>query len=724
MKLLETIKKVVFWDSYCLLIILLGMLIYGGTLNYSFHFDDIDFIIINRSIRHFSQLTSIWQFWRIVTFFTFYLNYQIHRLDVVGYHVVNILIHFVNAFLVRWLMLLIMSTPSQKLRELNPYKERLALIAALLFICHPIQTQAVTYITQRFTSLAALFYLLALCFYLKARLIDDIRKSSSFFILTALCGVFAIFSKEIALTLPLMLILCELYFFTGEKSLWHVRKNKWPWICLIFLLAVSVATAVMFATQLKEFIVGPQRSGSHDGEFVTGFSYFLTQWRVLIVYIRLLFFPWPQNLDYDFPLSRSIFEHWTTWVSGITILAVLGTALSYRKRYPLLSFGIVWFFLALSIESSFLPIQEIIEEHRLYLPSVGFIFALTVVGWRLLNNERVFLKASAVIVCVLAVLSFQRNKVWHDELSLWSDVIKKSPHKARGYLNRGAKYSRINQFEKAIQDYNQVLAINPQQKDIYSNRGCAYLSLGQMNKALEDFNKSIELNPHDAVAYYNRGQLYQLQNRLDLAMADFNKSVEINPANPTVFVTRGELYKRNHQDDQALADFNQSLNIDPDNVFALLNRGQLYEVQEKYALALDDFNQVIKINPQNALAYHRRGLVHIALQEYDLALLDLNKLILMGPDSADNYHDRGSLYGMMQNYDLAIADYNRALSLNPKDASVHYNRAIVYASTGDLKKALADARDAQKLGYPNLESFIEMLEKQGDKPLNAVQQGQ
>ena len=152
--------------------LLLGTLIYSNTFFSSFHFDDIASIVENFAIRHILNLQAIWNFWptRFITYLSVALNYHFHQLNVLGYHLFNLTVHLGSAILVWWFMLLTFSTPVMKDEKIAKHANLIALFASLVFLTHPIQTQAVTYIIQRATSLATLFYLASLCFYVKSRL--------------------------------------------------------------------------------------------------------------------------------------------------------------------------------------------------------------------------------------------------------------------------------------------------------------------------------------------------------------------------------------------------------------------------------------------------------------------------------------------------------------------------------------------------------------------------
>jgi len=353
-----------------LLLSLLATLIYSNTFSSPFHFDDTANIVENPQIKDLSNFLDF-SGSRYVGFLSFALNYHFGRLDVFGYHLVNLLIHIINGFLVYSLVLLLFkASTGQRISpdsnfHLTTNDSQLstaswvALVAALLFVSHPIQTQAVTYIVQRFASLAALFYLLTLVCYLKWRLASPEARSRYLWYTGALLStVLAMKTKENSFTLPFMILLVETVFFRPLT-----RKG---WVTLIPFLLTLLIIPVSRGDAL-----GEAEGFARDATAISRSDYLSTQFRVIVTYLRLLVFPVNQNLDYDYPIYYSLLEP-SVFVSFLFLLSLfsLGLYLLFNSqlkthRSQLISFGILWFFLALSIESSIIPITDVIFEHLL-----------------------------------------------------------------------------------------------------------------------------------------------------------------------------------------------------------------------------------------------------------------------------------------------------------------------------------------------------------------------
>ena len=382
-------------------IIILGTIIYSNTFDASWHFDDNTAIVENYDIRDLKGTINIRNILsgtsRWIGFLTFAPNYHFGKLDVLGYHIVNISIHLISAILVYFLMLLSLKTPCLKDNKISNYAASLSLVSGLIFVAHPIQTQAVTYITQRFTSLATLFYLLSLVFFIKARLQKE--RGKSFFspshlgcyLVSLIAAFLAMRTKEITITLPAIILLYEICFFSpSPRTLSKKLLYLTPLLLTFFIIPLLRYRVTLFGVSGGVFM-GIAEVGDVIGDAtqettaISRTDYLLTQFNVIVTYIRLLLFPVNQNLDYDYPISRTLFE-FPTFFSFLLLISIVIFGVWMFKRSRLISFGIFWFFITLSVESSIIPIRDVIFEHRVYLPSVGFVIFLTVAIYQMMEQ--------------------------------------------------------------------------------------------------------------------------------------------------------------------------------------------------------------------------------------------------------------------------------------------------------------------------------------------------
>ncbi len=514
----------------------LGAVVYSNTFHCSFHLDDFSYIVNNFAIKNIHNLQNIWNWWpcRFITFFTFALNYHFDHLNVFSYHLFNLAVHLVSAILVWWLVNLTLSTPVMKDEGISRHAGLISLFAGLVFVSHPVQTQAVTFIWQRAASMAALFYLASLCLYVKSRLPRQSRGLTGFYYIGSLVtAIAAMFTKENTITLPLMIVLYEFSFLKAKKAInW---KHLIPFLLIFLLIPATWLLSGAEKFQARHSFVAN----------ISPLQYLLTEFRVIATYIRLLFLPLHQNLDYDYSLSKSIFEA-PVLFSFIFLAAILFWAQRIFSKYRLVSFTVFWFFLTLLPESSFFPFADVIEEHRLYLPMAGYSVFLAGAAYYLFgkNNIKSMVIILSLIVAFNSFLTCQRNKIWRDDLTLWNDTVHRSPHKARAYGNRGMEYFKEGALAKAMADLNKAIEINPNYVKAYNNRGLVYFKQGDLDQAIADYSKAIEIDPRLAEAYSNRGLAYYDQGKFTQAIADDDKAIEINPNIAEVYYNRALVYKK------------------------------------------------------------------------------------------------------------------------------------------------------------------------------------
>ncbi|MFA5323690.1 MAG: tetratricopeptide repeat protein [Smithella sp.] len=551
-----------------------GVIVYFTSFDCSFHFDDRN--ILNSSIakspaniNHWIRLFPS----RPLGILTFAVNYNIHGLDVRGYHLVNLMIHLINALLIWWLTWITLSTPAMKEAPISGNKSTFAFLTGLLFVTHPLATQSVTYIVQRFASLATLFYLLALILFIKGRLQENKNTALLLFVVSVLSGVCGILTKEIVFTLPFAVVLYD-YCFIRTSSWKPALKDKSIMISFVLLTAFTLFFLKYYSLNIFNTI-GPDQGYSHS---ISMKEYFLTQFRVLLTYIRLFFLPFNQNLDYDYPLSKSFLEM-KTLLSFLALSGIVLTGILLFKKYRLISFGILWFFLTISVESSIVPIsQNVIFEHRTYLPGFGFFIAFISAFFYFFSQKH--LKIAVAILLVFAAvnscLTYQRNKIWKNEYTLWNDCLKKSPDKARVNNERGAALADLGLYEQAIGDFDKAIRLNRNFDKAYYNRGTAYGKLGQYKKTIEDCNAAIRLKPDYIEAYNNRGNAYAELGLYQSAIENYSEAIRLMPDYFPVYVNRGDVYTRIFQYQKAMEDFDRAIDLNPDYPRAYNNRAKVY----------------------------------------------------------------------------------------------------------------------------------------------------
>lgn len=739
-----------------LILILLSLpaaLIYSNTFSASFHFDDNQNIVENPWIKDLSNLSDL-SGTRYIGFLSFALNYYFGGLNVFGYHLVNLLIHITNGFLVYTLVLLLFKTLGYNTTTNDPRFDTapwVALATALLFEVHPIQTQAVTYIVQRFASLALLFYLLTVVCYLKWRLAPSEEKSNHLWYGTALLStILAMKTKENTFTLPFMLLLIEAVFFAPLT-----RK---AWIGLIpFLLTLPIIPLS------RPGALGEGEAGlARETLDISRWDYLFTQFRVIMTYLRLLVFPVNQNLDYDYPVHHSFLEP-SVFLSflGISFLFALSAYLLVNpgpktQHSKLISFGILWFFLTLSIESSVIPIRDVIFEHRMYLPGMGWSLAMSLAllyGLEGLKRWGMFKKRShltatycviaAVVVLSLSLASYLRNQIWKDDLTLWTDVVVKSPKKGRAFNALGVYHDRNGTAQEALQAYLTALKFNPDSFQSHNNLGNLYRKQGQIEDAIREYKAALKLKNNFVDAHTNLGILYADQGRLEEAIGEYQASLRFNPQSADTHNALGDAYRLQGRISESFQEFQMALRLDPDFSEAynnlglayqaqgkvneahqafekalalspkkpdtLINLGRTYADQGEWTRALSVFQNILKDAPNYDKAYFEIGNLYFNQGQREEAAQFYRKALQLQPDNADYHNNLGSAYFNMGQSDEAIREYQTALKIKPDNVAVIYNLGVAYERAGRFKEARMMFEQAFKIN-PNNKAVREALE--------------
>lgn len=356
----------------CLLIIIAAGVAYSNTYTVPFHFDDHPSIEENPRIRHLENIPSF--FWknegpvgtRPLLLVTLTINYAIGGLNPITYHIFNNTLHAINGIIFYFFILTTLNLPLLR-EKYSAIAKEIALFASLLFVVHPIQTQAVTYIISRSMPMVTFFYLLGILLYVKG--VQSGKKS--YFIILIFISFLGMASREDYFTFPFMLFLYDVMFLSPIKDI----KKRW-WVYGLILL--TAAYRVWLSVTYKD---SPESAG-FGVKLLSPYQYLCTEFNVIWTYVRLLFLPINQNLDYDYPVSQGIFE-FPTILSFIGHLLVIAFAIWVYKRNRLVTFLLLWWYITLSPSSSFIPIIDVIFEHRVYLPSIGFFF-LFMIGYEYL----------------------------------------------------------------------------------------------------------------------------------------------------------------------------------------------------------------------------------------------------------------------------------------------------------------------------------------------------
>ena len=539
---------------------------FSSILNNGFlNWDDNFHLVGNRSVRFFDikhMFTStVNENYIPLTILSFAIEHHFFGLNPFIYRLDNLLLHLVVTGLVFLFALQVGLTV------------RGATFAALLFGIHPMHVESVAWVTERKDVLYAAFYMGALCSYW--RYLEDKRIKS--YLLTIVLGMLSILAKPMALSLPLILFVCD--WLKGRKFNLKVFYEKVPY----FLYIIPIAWITF---SLNKRIPGDNLI---EGALIWVWTatFYIKKFFSLFIFI-----PW---YSLPKPVSISNFHY----ASSLIILFFLLICLArYRKNRWLIFASLFYFVSIFLLLRCDISDPQIVADRFMYLPSVGICVLLGVSWERISGNLKkrgvAFRNAGCfcliLLFSVLCVKTYFQSEIWEDDVNLWSYVINKSPNNADkanyvAYTKRGTAYDDQGEYELAMADYNKALGIisedNSDKAKIYHHRGVAYLGQNNYDLALDDFSKALDINPNFAEAYNSRGIMYGMTGDYELALDGFNKAIAINSGFIEAYNNRGIIYYDLGSYDLALADFNKALKIDSNCVQAKNNRERVYEILDK-----------------------------------------------------------------------------------------------------------------------------------------------
>lgn len=629
-------------------IALIVFLLYSNTLEAPYILDDEPNIHFNNNIRINSlSLTDLLKAGfesasrnRPVANISFALNYYFHRYSVTGYHLVNILIHITTGLLLYFFIKSTVILPSLTKRY-APMHHWLPVTVAFIWLVHPIQIQSVTYMVQRMNSLAAMFYIMSMLCYVQARQAESRQNQLLLFGACLGSGILALGSKEIAATLPFFILLYEWYFFRDLDQSWLRRNYIYP---LVVFLALAVITYLYLDGQFMK----PILAGYGDRDFTPG-QRLLTEFRVVVFYLSLIFFPHPSrlNLDHHFALSNSLLSPVATLLSIAAVFGLIALAIGLAQRQRLLSFSVLWFLGNLLIESSLIGL-EIAFEHRNYLPSMMLISLTVTMTFRYLPNKNIRRGAIAIALLFLSIWTYERNHIWGNEIRLWADSARKSPQKARPHNNLGTSMFKQGHTKEAIINYSKVLQIEPDHAIAHNNLGFAMNSLQRVKVAITHYSEALRIKPNYERANRNLSAALRKQPHLIKELRSIN-------------------------------------NIDPAE--SHLGRGLVLADMGGTDEALEQFSEALRINPDHGEVHFQRGRLLIEKGRIDEAIHHFSEALQIDPDDADAYFNMGVALARKGRVKGAIKQFEEALRLNPVDAEARQNMFALQKKLATLKRA-------------------------------------
>ncbi len=591
-----------------LMLFFLLLLVYANSFNCSWHFDDYDNIVRNADI----QIKSLsWndaekslygivhsgRWSRPVSYLSFAINYYFGGLNVFGYHLVNFIIHFFAAF---FLYLFLYST--LKLPALNGRYEQhahpIALLSAVLWAINPVNTYAVTYIVQRMSSMAALFYIMTMYFYLKGRTSDNKKNAVILYVLSGISAVMAFGTKENAVMLPASLAVYDLLLIQGLTKD-NLKKS-------LIIIAVAGLFIILIGIAYNKSLTAIL---SYDNRSFTMLERLYTQPRVLLFYISLLLYPITSRLMlvHDFEISKSLFQPWTTGVAILSIIAIVFFALWRSRKSPLISFCILFFFMNHFIEGSFISL-ELVYEHRNYLPSMLFFVPIAIFIINLMNSfiNRKWLLAilSLAITCLITIEGitvYLQNNIMNDEITMWSDNAEKAPNVYHVRQNHAMALFNAGRLQESFDEAKNAIASRT--TGDMRQKHLSYLLIGDyyliryhdVQKALEHYKKALEINSSHALTYNCIGRILMEKDSLAEAENMMRKAILLKPNIAEYHLTLSTLFLKKREPDNAIKEARRGLLLDMNSVTPYYLMAEAFKMK-KYKIAYEHYKKLAMIS--------------------------------------------------------------------------------------------------------------------------------
>jgi protein O-mannosyl-transferase len=602
----------------------IGISVYVSAISAPFLYDDNHAIINNTYIQNLNEFQEIIGIERVLSrsflLLTYAINLHLGNEHSFGFHLFNTLLHICSGILLFFLCYEFLEKENPEIRS---RLKRLPLTASLIHILNPLSVETVVYLSSRSSLLATFFYLAATLTFVRwgkrsngQSLVVKLLIYPSILMIALFLGFG---SKAIIATMPIMAII-YLWVFSDSLNLKKLLLSTLP-------LFIGLLTYLLIKKHQTGFIFSLGNDPTSFGQ--SRLPYLLTQFEVAIYYYALkLFLPINLNFEPDFRLISDFFN-FKMAISIGTIISIWIMAIKSRSKIA--KFGLIWIFVTLAPTSTFIPLKQIVTEHRLYLPSIGFCL---VFGTFWLNASHFLTIRKLLFLSTLlfmAVLSTNRSLDFKNEILIWRDVVKKSPKKALAHNNLANAFLNKDMDELAEKHLKIALKLNPAFKSANLNLGHIFFKRKDYLQAKKYFDLAIFYGENTGLIFYNAGLTQIRLNNLLEGIKYFKKAIAQKPENPDYHYALGNAYKTIKRRDEAIKEYKKTLTLDPKNSSSQNNIGVIFFENKMYRLAKKAFLKTLRINKHHAEAYNNLATLYLKTGKYELAVKNLKQYMVLKP---------------------------------------------------------------------------------------------
>jgi pentatricopeptide repeat protein len=635
------------------LIMILGFAVYANSLTGKFVYDDNILIAKNLFVKKWPPSPKFFTasigifggiqtpFYRPIQMVSYAVDYRLWKMNVVGYHLVNMLLHVLAALCV------------YRLIDILFMDRIVSVITAVFFVLHPVHTTVVSYISTRAESLYLLFMLIAFIFYIKSAR----AKGPLPYIVMLLSYSLSLLSKENAVIFPFLILL---YHYAFKERIGIGRFVSVSSLAFIYVLLRLTAL---------QYLLSGIKAGATLFQRIPGFFVALS------TYVRLLFLPLGLHIEYGDELFSLADPR---ALSGMVMLAALIFCIfKTRKTNRLVFFSLSWFLLTLLPVSNLYRLNSYMSENWLYLPSIGAFLAAAGYLAALLRRKNLRVFAAILTVCLASFYSYltvRQNETWHDPVRFYERTLKYAPRSAKAYNNLGLIYYGSGIQEKAAACYKKAIELMPGLASSYNNLANVYSEMGRLEDAIEMYEKAAEADDKDFFSCYHLGLAYYKRGRLEEAIAMYKKAIQLNPNVPEPYNNLGSVYYNMDKRDESIAAFRKALEVDPDNAEARQNLAILSMDPEEQLLFL---KKKTEENPRDVRTYTVLGNAYYQAGRKEDAIAAYEKALEIDPGSADLYNSIGAAYFYLGRRGEAGQAFMKALEIDPGNTRARKNLSLV-----------------------------------------------